>query len=216
MNADGTGSTKLTDFPSTEGDCSVSADGAFIVFMSGPTMNSEVYRMNADGQNWVNLTNNEAVDGHPSISWGAVPAARPTSAGDETAPATNPTNTGDVPAAAVIAGKTYTLFDYKRFQDDEPNSASGELFWLKGKIQQIIGSSVFIVDVSKTGNPYQPVWINCDRLITSDVASAATGDIVWIYGVMEYDILADSYKQDGKPVIPKINAEYIYKTELGK
>ncbi len=68
MNADGTNQTRLTNNSATDGDPSWSPDGTKIAFMTNrdginadmttPGVNEEVYVMNADGTNPVNLTKN--------------------------------------------------------------------------------------------------------------------------------------------------------------
>ena len=72
MNPDGTGITNLTRSPGT-GDtlCTISPDGTRIAFMRGEMWDwdkQEIWIMDADGSNQVQLTNNNKADGHPDFS----------------------------------------------------------------------------------------------------------------------------------------------------
>ena len=76
MDADGTNQRKLTDHEAGERDPDWSPDGTRIAFYSNrdgiwdrnPNDNWEIYVMDADGQNPINLTNNPAWDSHPAWS----------------------------------------------------------------------------------------------------------------------------------------------------
>ena len=70
MNPDGSDQTRITDRP-TNFDCCLdwSPDGKRIAFQSElPGFNWEVFVMDADGSNVMNITNNAAFDGWPSWS----------------------------------------------------------------------------------------------------------------------------------------------------
>ena len=82
MNSDGSNQTRLTNNPSTDMAPSWSPDGKKIAFYSLRNdvppekdersswyeMNAEIYVMNADGSEQINITNNLAYDGYPSWS----------------------------------------------------------------------------------------------------------------------------------------------------
>lgn len=82
MNADGGGITRVTNDPEPDYYPSWSSDGSKIVFMKldkwvegkkgepcGPDGgNCEIYVVNVDGTNQVNISNNPAIDGYPSWS----------------------------------------------------------------------------------------------------------------------------------------------------
>lgn len=76
MNADGSGQTRLTDITSicvNTSNCSVwepawSPDGSKIAFRSAHGGDAEIYVVDSDGTNQVNLTNNSASDIGPSWS----------------------------------------------------------------------------------------------------------------------------------------------------
>jgi fibronectin-binding autotransporter adhesin len=69
MNADGSGTTNLTNYPGPgDFDATFSPDGSKIVFRSFRDGNSEVYVMNADGSDVARLTNDPASDHLPSFS----------------------------------------------------------------------------------------------------------------------------------------------------
>jgi Tol biopolymer transport system component len=70
MNADGSGSHRLTHNRAYDGQPAWSPDGRKIAFLSTRTIggNSEIYVMNADGSGKRNLTRHPAKDGRPSWS----------------------------------------------------------------------------------------------------------------------------------------------------
>jgi Tol biopolymer transport system component len=68
MNADGTGVTRLTDNPASDGEVSWSPDGSKIAFTSVRDGNIDIYVMNADGTHETRLTNHTAVDQLPCWS----------------------------------------------------------------------------------------------------------------------------------------------------
>jgi Tol biopolymer transport system component len=70
MNADGSGSRRLTHNRAFDGEPAWSPDGRKIAFQSTKTIggNKEIYVMNADGSGKRNLTRNPAMDGRPSWS----------------------------------------------------------------------------------------------------------------------------------------------------
>ncbi|UCG62066.1 MAG: PD40 domain-containing protein [Candidatus Zixiibacteriota bacterium] len=69
INVDGTGLTRLTYNPASDGAPCWSPNGRKIAFLSTRDGNSEVYVMNADGTEQTNLTNcEEADDGRPDWS----------------------------------------------------------------------------------------------------------------------------------------------------
>jgi Tol biopolymer transport system component len=69
MNADGSGVTRLTFHLATgDGWSDWSPDGRRIAFTSGRTGNREIWAMNSDGSNQINLTNNAGVDAAPVYS----------------------------------------------------------------------------------------------------------------------------------------------------
>jgi Tol biopolymer transport system component len=63
MKADGTGQTRLTDDPATDGGPSWSPDGARILFSSDRDGHIAVYVMNPDGSEQVRLTDPQVNDG---------------------------------------------------------------------------------------------------------------------------------------------------------
>ena len=73
MNPDGTQIRQLTEGPQYADHPAWSPDGQQITFMSlrGPLWKGEIYVMNADGTNPINLTQNREWDTNPS--WGSVP-----------------------------------------------------------------------------------------------------------------------------------------------
>jgi len=70
MNADGSGSHRLTHNRAYDGEPAWSPDGRKIVFQSTKTIggNREIYVMNSDGSGKRNLTRHPAMDGRPSWS----------------------------------------------------------------------------------------------------------------------------------------------------
>ncbi|HEX9641436.1 MAG TPA: hypothetical protein VGB13_08990 [Candidatus Krumholzibacteria bacterium] len=68
MNADGSGTRKLTHNAGYNAEPAWSPDGRRIAFKSSRDGNSEIYVMNADGSGKRNLTRNAARDGSPSWS----------------------------------------------------------------------------------------------------------------------------------------------------
>ena len=87
MNADGTNPVNLTNHPARDGGADWSPDGLRIAFSSNrngdwekkPNDNWEVYAMNADGTNPINLTNQPKWDSGPS--WAPVPTLSVSSKG---------------------------------------------------------------------------------------------------------------------------------------
>ncbi len=67
MNANGTGTARLTVPPGRNSDPSLSADGRKIAFVSNRTGTRQIYVMNPDGSNQIQLTN-EADNITPAIS----------------------------------------------------------------------------------------------------------------------------------------------------
>ena len=68
MNADGSGLTRLTNYPGNDSSPAWSPDGSKLAFASERDGNLEVYVMNADGSIPTRLTNNPGFDGEPD--WG--------------------------------------------------------------------------------------------------------------------------------------------------
>ncbi len=69
MNADGTNILKLTTSTALDQMPAWSPDGSKIAFMSTRTGNPEVFVMNANGTNQINITNNSpTADARPSWS----------------------------------------------------------------------------------------------------------------------------------------------------
>ena len=76
MNSDGTNLTNLTNHPARDGGAAWSPDGKQIAFSSNrdedgekdPDANKDIYVMNADGTNPINLTNHPARDSGPAWS----------------------------------------------------------------------------------------------------------------------------------------------------
>ncbi len=87
MNADGTNPINLTNHPAADSSPAWSPDAKQIAFSTNrdgdwekkPNDNWEVYVMNADGDNPINLTNHPAWDSSPS--WGSAPALSVSSKG---------------------------------------------------------------------------------------------------------------------------------------
>jgi hypothetical protein len=67
MNADGSGQTRLTDYPDLDGLPTWSPDGSRIAFTRAQDGNTEIWVMNADGSGQTQLTNNPANDN--SATW---------------------------------------------------------------------------------------------------------------------------------------------------
>ncbi len=67
-NLDGTGITRLTDSPGYDAECSYSADGGRILFVSDRDGDPDIYVMDADGRNVRQLTNAPGYDGGPFFS----------------------------------------------------------------------------------------------------------------------------------------------------
>ncbi len=67
MNRDGSDQTRLTDNPTEDSYPGWSPDGKFILFESDRDVDFELYVMNPDGSNIVQLTYNEA--GEFSSAW---------------------------------------------------------------------------------------------------------------------------------------------------
>ncbi|HNB52139.1 MAG TPA: hypothetical protein PK530_09360 [Anaerolineales bacterium] len=65
MNADGSGLTNLTNYPTEDWAPTWSPDGNLIAFQSDRDGNWEIYVMNADGSNLINLTNRQPDDQLP-------------------------------------------------------------------------------------------------------------------------------------------------------
>lgn len=68
MNADGSGTTRLTNSANIDAYPNWSPDGTKIVFYSTRDGNYEIYSMNADGSSPTRLTNNAAIDAYPAWS----------------------------------------------------------------------------------------------------------------------------------------------------
>jgi TolB protein len=69
MNADGSNVRNLTNLPESDEDTPAwSSDGNRIVFESDSFGNSEIFIMNADGSDKMNLTRDIALDRHPVFS----------------------------------------------------------------------------------------------------------------------------------------------------
>ncbi len=67
-NLDGTGITRLTESPGYDAECSYSADGSRILFVSDRDGDPDIYVMDADGRNVRQLTNAPGYDGGPFFS----------------------------------------------------------------------------------------------------------------------------------------------------
>jgi len=65
INADGSGSARLTNSPGSDATPAFSADGQRIAFSSERDGNMEIYVMNADGSGAIRLTDNPAKDAFP-------------------------------------------------------------------------------------------------------------------------------------------------------
>jgi TolB protein len=81
INADGTGDKVLTDKGNLNTAPCWSADGKYIFFQSGRFGNSEIYRMDADGRNQVNLSRHESENFAPNSVRKAKTASVPGSPG---------------------------------------------------------------------------------------------------------------------------------------
>jgi len=68
MNADGSGQTRLSDYPSSDRNPAWSPGGSKIVFMSDRDGNYEIYVMNADGTGQHSLTDDEGYNRDPAWS----------------------------------------------------------------------------------------------------------------------------------------------------
>jgi TolB protein len=65
MNSDGTDRRNITNTRYDDGEAEWSPDGTQIVFNSDRTGNSEIWIMDADGSNLVQVTNHPSWDGFP-------------------------------------------------------------------------------------------------------------------------------------------------------
>lgn len=68
MNADGSGTTRLTNSPAEDASPSWSPDGARIAFDTNRDGNYEIYVMNANGTGQFNLSSHPGSDGYPTWS----------------------------------------------------------------------------------------------------------------------------------------------------
>ena len=68
VNADGTGQTRISDYPASDRNPAWSPSGSRIAFVSDRDGNHEIYAMNADGTGQHNLTNDEGYDRDPAWS----------------------------------------------------------------------------------------------------------------------------------------------------
>jgi TolB protein len=66
MSQNGSGATRLTNHPASDGKPTWSPDGRQLAFASNRDGNDEIYVMNADGTGLVNLTNHPAQDDQPA------------------------------------------------------------------------------------------------------------------------------------------------------